>query len=141
MTSDTMETKARIVLDTNVIISAILFGGKPRQVLDTVLTGRTSAVISPLLLAELSEVMHKKFPFHAAEFEYIQEQIQSEFELIHPHQTIHILHDEPDNRVLEAALEGKCHYIITGDRELLALATYKKVNIITPETFLQQARA
>lgn len=124
------------MLDTNVIVSAILFGGKPRQVLETTLAGQNLAVTSPVLIAELSEIMHKKFPFKTNELEYIEEQIKSEFEIVHPRQALNKLHDEADNRVLETASVGKCKFIITGDKELLQLAKFKNIQIVTPNYFL-----
>jgi predicted nucleic acid-binding protein len=47
------------------------------------------------------------------------------------------LKDEPDNRVLECAVEGLCEYIVTGDKALLALNMYQNVRIVTVETFLR----
>ncbi len=46
--------------------------------------------------------------------------------------------DRDDNRVLEAAVEGDCDFIITGDRDLLELCKYKKIKIITPAQFLAE---
>ncbi|MBI2040465.1 putative toxin-antitoxin system toxin component, PIN family [Candidatus Microgenomates bacterium] len=55
-----------------------------------------------------------------------------------PHETLHILRDEDDNRVLEAAREGNCDFIVTGDQDLLDLGKYKKIKILTSEEFLLQ---
>lgn len=50
-------------------------------------------------------------------------------------QELHILADEPDNRVLEAAIAGGADYIVTGDRHLLDLNEYEGIEIITPARF------
>lgn len=62
MSLDTDENRVKVVLDTNILISAIIFGGKPNQVLLLVLKDKIQAITSPILLAELREVLNKKFP-------------------------------------------------------------------------------
>ena len=126
----------RVVLDTNVLISAIGFGGKPRQVLTAVLKKELSAVTSPILLAELEEILGKKLDFEPVMIQLILKEIENEFIIVHPSKTIKVLSDDDDNRVLEAAQEGKCNYIITGDKELLELKKYKSISILTPDSFL-----
>jgi len=51
---------------------------------------------------------------------------------------IHVLADEPDNRILECAIAAKAHYIVTGDRAMLALETHKGIQIVTPRAFLKE---
>lgn len=54
-----------------------------------------------------------------------------------PRDTIDVLKADPDdNRVLEAAVQGKCKYIVTGDRELLKLGTFQNMQILTPDEFI-----
>lgn len=136
MNTGTSASKIKVVLDTNVIISAIGFGGKPRIILELVLTKNIQAISSNVLLAELEDVIYKKFPLLASEFEIINKQLRKNFKIVKPKKSIHILKDEPDNRVLEAAQEGKCQYIITGDKELLNLDSFERIRIITADEFL-----
>lgn len=126
-----------VLLDTNIIISAIGFGGIPRKILSLVLEKRICAVSSPVLLAELEDVIAKKFPFLVSELNTIQRQIKRKFMLVVPKKSLHVVKDEADNRVLEAAVEGNCRYIITRDKELLALETFRKVKIVTSGQFLK----
>lgn len=125
-----------VVLDTNVIVSAIVFGGKPRSIVDLVVKKELRAISSPLLLAELGDVLHKKFRVSELEANKIERQIRKNFVMVYPTTAIHVLTDEPDNRVLEAGIAGKSNYIITGDKELLKLKRYKKIEIRTPGEFL-----
>ena len=125
----------RILLDTNILISALLFGGKPRRILQSIINKQYVAVTSPILLSELADVLRKKFDYSKQAVEAVDMQIRKQFDLVVPRKTINILADIPDNRVLEAAVEGECEVIITGDAELLALKSYRTIHIITPDTF------
>ncbi|HVF69360.1 MAG TPA: putative toxin-antitoxin system toxin component, PIN family [Xanthomonadales bacterium] len=137
MSSATVANRTKIVLDTNIIISAIGFGGKPRQILLLVLDNKVKGVTSNILLAELDEVINKKFPALEPDLERITKKIKKRFIFVHPTETMNIQKDKDDNRVLEAAVEGKCNYIITGDKELLELAAYQKIKILTSGEFLK----
>ncbi len=132
-----MASHPRVLLDTNVIISALLFGGKPRQLLKQVQRFEIEAVISPQLLSELFEVLIKKFGFSKDKIQLTEYLIENSFNQVYPSCELDILKDKDDNRVLEAAVEGKCNVIITGDKELLELAQYRNIKIITAEQFLK----
>ncbi len=132
-----MAKPPKILLDTNVIISALVFGGKPRKILESVQRFKIEAVISPQLLSELSEVLTKKFGFNKEKIQLTEGLIKRCFKQIYPSQQFDVFKDKDDNRVLEAAVEGKCNIIITGDKELLELAHFKDIEIMTPEEFLQ----
>lgn len=136
MTSDTNENLPKIVLDTNILISAIGFGGKPRAILSLTLEYKVQAITSRILLAELEEVIGKKFPKLVYELSIIRKRINKKFTLVQPKNTLHIVRDPDDNRVLEAAVEGNCDYIVTGDIDLLEIKDYKNIKIVTPDEFL-----
>lgn len=136
-----MARKLRAVLDTNILISAIVYKGKPRQVLDLALEENIEAFTSPILLAELTEALTKKFSLTLREISTIEEQIKDIFEIVYPKKTLHVQRDEADNRVLEAAVEGKCDYIVTGDKELLELNKYKSIKIVNAYQFLKENRS
>ncbi|MEK7504238.1 MAG: putative toxin-antitoxin system toxin component, PIN family [Patescibacteria group bacterium] len=125
----------RVVLDTNVLVSAIVFGGIPQKVLSLVFKGDLTGITSVSLMAELSEVIHKKFPFDKQDLEYWEEQMRMDFEVVNPRNSLKVARDDDDNRVLEAAITGKCEYIVTGDEDLLSLKKYKNIKILTPAEF------
>ncbi len=128
--------KIRVVLDTNVLVSAIVFGGNPKKILDSVLRGEVVGVTSVSLAAELSEVVHKKFPFRNADLEYLEEQMKIDFETARPRKVLRVARDIDDNMVLEAAVAGECNFIVTGDEDLLILGKYKGIKIMTPSEFM-----
>lgn len=129
----------RVVLDTNILISAIHFGGKPRMILNLVEESNSTikAIASPVLLAELGETFAKKFNFDQGHVEEIKSTIEDGFELVYPKKELDVVRDRDDNRVLEAAVEGNCEYIITGDKDLLRLKVYRSIKIVTPQQFLE----
>lgn len=128
----------RVLLDTNILISAHVFGGKPEQIYNLVLERQIEAVTSQILIAELTETLTKKFDFDLVRIEQFKKIIKKHFKMVYPKKTINILRDDDDNRVLEAAITGKCDAIITGDKELLELASYRHIKILTPEQFLKK---
>lgn len=136
MATDTARIPLKVVLDTNILISALLFGGKPRQILKLVLNKQIKAVTSLILLAELSDVLMKKFDFSLEKTSLFEQKIKKYFQVVYPTQTINILKDTADNRVLEAAKTGDCQIIVTGDKELLELKEYKEIKILTADEFL-----
>lgn len=127
----------KVVLDTNILFSAIGFGGKPYQILLKVVGEEIEAITSHILLAELQEVLSKKLPLSEEDLQYTLENIKESFTIVQPRKTINIVKDEDDNRVLEAAVEGRCQYIVTGDKELLRLSSFKNIAILTAWQFLQ----
>ena len=131
----------RIVLDSNILISAYVFGGKPEAVLSLIISEKVQGITTWVLISEFLDILRKKFNVSHAEILEIEEEIKGTFEIVFPSKTIQIVRDEDDNRVLEAAVEGECQYIITGDKDLLDLGKYKKIKILTAEQFLLQFQA
>lgn len=137
MNSGTNENRTKVLLDTNILISALIFGGEPRKIFLLTLERKIQAVTSPILLAELREVISKKFPKLIPNLAIIEKIIKKSFTIVQPEISVNILKDTDDNRVLEAAVEGKCSFIITGDKELLELKSFKDIGIVKVSNFLR----
>lgn len=131
------ESFVKVVLDTNVIVSGLIYGGKPEQVLYLIQQPQIKALVSPILKAEINEVLIKKFNFTPEKIILTEEFITENFQTIYPTISINKVKDEDDNRVLEAAVEEGCNYIITGDRELLELRSFNDIKIMTVDQFLE----
>lgn len=133
-------TKRRIVVDTNVLISAIMFGGKPREVLRRVLARDVECCISTPLLDELRGVLERpKFGFSREQAAQVAEELRDVCQLIEPQDRLTVVReDPPDNRVLECAIECGAQVVITGDLHLLRLETYGGVVVLTPADYLEQ---
>lgn len=131
-----MAVNPKVVLDTNVIVSAVGYGGKPGQIFLLALEEKIHAVTSEALLAEVQEILIKKLAMSSSDVELTMGEIEDKFEIVAPKKSLHVVRDEDDNRVLEAAWEGNCDFIITGDSDLLNLGKYKNIKILTAEEFL-----
>jgi len=125
----------RVVLDTNIYISA-LFGGNPEEVYRGALQGRFQLVTSPTILAELARILREKFSLPEAEITAYIRQIGRHADIVRPQQRLRVLGDDADNRVLECALKGKASAIVSGDRHLLDLREYRGIPILRPVQFL-----
>jgi putative PIN family toxin of toxin-antitoxin system len=128
----------RVVLDTNVLVSALIFpGGSPELVYRLVLDERIELISSRTLLAELGRVLEGKFGWEAARVEQAVAQLTRVATLVEPVAVIaDITADPADNRVLEAAAAGDAPAIVSGDRHLLSLGRWRVIPIQTPADFL-----
>ena len=126
----------KVVLDTNILVSSLIFGQKPQQIENLILEKNVIGITSSILLAELADVLTKKFHFNEFRLKQTEKKIEKNFIFVQPTSIIKILKDDSDNRVLEAAVEGKCQYIITGDKELLNLGKFKGIKIVKVAEFL-----
>lgn len=127
----------KVVLDTNILISGWIFKNNCQAILNLVREKKIAAYTSPLLLAELTDVIYKKFPQSIPFFPRFYKEINATFGKVHPDFSIDILADKADNRVLEAAIKSRSSSIVTADKALLALNTYQNITIISPSNFLQ----
>jgi len=122
----------RIVIDTNVLISAIFWPGKPKQLLNAVRRGEIIFISSESLLEELKGVLIslvKPFRLGEAEADLIIGHLKEISNVVHPKREIHVCRDEADNRVLECVLDGQADFIITGDKDLLELGIFEGIKI------------
>ena len=133
----------RIVLDTNVLISAILFGGKPRRVLDLVISGSVDCTLSTAILDELKDVLQRpKFGFPAEVCFHIIEELHSACDIISPSVSLDVIRSDPDdNRILECAVKAHAHFIVSGDPHFLDLGKFEKIRILSPADYLKEFEA
>ncbi len=130
----------RIVCDTNVLVSAILYGGRPREVLETLITGRAQGFISPALEKELRGVLSRpKFGLTPGQTDLVGRTLRDLVVLVHPRHEVLVIKDDPDdNAVLACAVEAAADCIVTGDEHLLALKHYQGIDIQSPAAFLDR---
>jgi putative PIN family toxin of toxin-antitoxin system len=131
--------KPKFVLDSNVFISAVAFGGKPREILDLAVKGLIEVAVSDDILEEIKEVLEgNKFQFPAKIVYALITEIEDLADLVEPKKGIGAILDDPeDNRVLECAVESGANGIISGDYHLLALGSMGKIKIMNPDEFLR----
>jgi putative PIN family toxin of toxin-antitoxin system len=130
----------RVVADTNVLVSALIFpGGSPEAFYRLVLEGQIELVTSRPLLVELGRVLVDKFGWEPQRAEEAVEQVIRLAEIVEPREAVSELEADPaDNRVLEAAAEGGADAIVSGDRHLLGLGSWRGIPIEAPAAFLSK---
>jgi len=128
----------KVAVDTNVLVSATLFGGNPEKILDLVREGKIELIISEAVLEEFKEVLKRKFGFSLDMAELTVSDIKEISSLVTPTQKVDVVKGKKaDNRILECGIAGKVKYIVSGDKHLLTLREYKSIKILSPAEFLR----
>lgn len=128
----------RIVLDTNVLISAVLFGGHPRELLQHAIQGRIRPVTSTRLLDELEELLERRFGFSPVAAAETRSEFEVLAEVVELIDVPRVCRDPDDDEVLAAAVLGRVTAIVTGDQDLLDLGMHDGIEILTPGFFARR---
>lgn len=134
----------RFVLDTNVVVSALVFGGTPLQLLHAAVTGDVLLFTSPVLLAELREVLarpHLAGPL-ARKQSSVERAIAKYGELalrVAPTSAPRVVPNDPDDdHVIACALAAQADIVVSGDRDLLDLQQHQGIAILTASEALKR---
>ncbi len=134
-----MSSSARYVLDTNTLVSAVLFEhSTPGQAFRRALK-RGEILVSPATLEELAEVLQReKFDRYvtATEREEFLEAFVERATFVEPTEEIRICRDAKDDKFLELAVSGGATYLISGDNDLRSLHPFRGIAIVTAAEFL-----
>lgn len=130
----------RVVADTNVLISALLFGGVSDQVFLAGLRGEIQLINSDPLLKELERVLKNKFKLDVHFVREVIDEVRNVAEVVEVSSHIDVIsHPDEDNRVLECAVDGRADFIVTGDtRHILPLKEYRGIKILSPSEFIRR---
>lgn len=129
----------RVVIDSNVWLSALVFGGNPRRIFEKCINEGHIIVVSEGLLTEIRRILASKFPDFADDFEALLVALRPRLLYIQLGAiSVDVSRDPDDNMVIETALIGFAKYIISGDKDLLVLKSYKKVDIVDPGLWLER---
>jgi len=132
----------KAILDTNVIISAVIFGGKPRRVLNLAIEGKISLFFSEPMFEEIREILGgRKFLFTAPQLLAVERELEAISDTVYPDKSIKIVKDDPDDDVfIECALAADADYIVSGDKHLLDLKSYGNIKIVNAAEFIELVR-
>lgn len=138
----------RIVLDTNILISALVSDkGASAHILARCQAGELELLISPDSMAELRRVL--TYPRIRKRVKYSDEQIErfaaflAQFAIVlTPPTEIHIVAaDADDDKFVALALTGEAQYLVSGDDHLLSIGQYQGIKILKPAAFLRLWKA
>jgi len=131
----------RVVLDTNVIVSACLFKGSLAKLVELWKRGDIVPVISKETFSELRTVLHyPKFAMTPDEVKtIIADEILPYFDVVEIKDKVNgVCRDSYDDMFLSVAVGAAASWIVTGDKDLLALGKYGGTRIVTPNEFLKR---
>ena len=128
--------KLRIVLDTNVVLSVLLFGGRLEFIRKALKDGQLRLLFSEDTLEELVRVLHyPKFGLEDEEIDFlIYVEVLPYAEVVENVVEIdkEICRDKDDIKFLECAVSGKADYVVSGDDDLVSIGEFEGIKIITP---------
>lgn len=129
---------ARVVIDTNVLVSALLKDGNPRRLLLKLLDEYT-VILSSQMLAELADVLSRdKFSVTNAQVERFISILLKKSTVVPVDFSLKVISVDPDDDVvLNTALNGKASYIVSGDKHLLVLKKFEKIEIVKVNEMLK----
>ncbi len=129
---------ARAVLDTNVFVSALISGGKPRELLRKGIANELTIVTSKEILGELVSVLSRPvFDMNEDEIRRIIIDIIQISEIITPTSKFIVVKEDPDDDIfLNVAYDGRADYIVSGDKHLLLLGEFKGAKIVSVKEML-----
>ncbi len=135
--------REKVVLDTNVLISGVLFeDGTEAEILQSAANADIDVFTSPDILAEFAEVIARpKLQLNREEVSAACEFILSLTKLIMPMKPVKAqVRDPGDLKLLECGREAKADFIVTGDKDLVILGRFDKAKIVTPSKFARRLR-
>jgi putative PIN family toxin of toxin-antitoxin system len=127
----------RIVVDTNIYISAIFWGGKPREIIDLGRDNRVHIFTSLEIENEIAEKLRTKFRLDEEEINQILLDFSTLTVPVKVTTKIEALPDDPeDNKFIECAVLSGANYIVSGDKHLLELKEYSGIKILKASEYL-----
>ena len=140
-----MTGKPRAFLDTNILVSGMVFAGNERKLLDAIIDGKLGLVLSADVIDEANSVLMKKFPKQAVLFPLFlrlvkHERIPKSAYKGSEEQYSRLVGDKADVPILTAAATSRSDYLVTGDKGLLSLKRVEDTEIIQTWKLLKRLR-
>jgi len=140
-----MTGKPRVSLDTNTLVSGMVFAGNERKLLDAIIDEKLELVLSAAVIDEVNAVLERKFPKHAVLFPLFLRLVKHEKISKSAYKGSEKLYakltgDEADAPILAAAATSRVDYLVTGDKKLLALKWVGDVEIIQTWKLLKRLK-
>jgi putative PIN family toxin of toxin-antitoxin system len=127
----------KVVFDTNILVSAMLWRGTPYRCLLAIRAGLAELVLSPPIMEEFRGVLSKKFAMTKEEAEENIAVVLESSTLIEIPGTLRVVTDDPeDDKFIETALVTGAQWLVSGDKHLLRLGGYRGIKVISARAFL-----
>lgn len=127
----------RVVFDTNIFVSAFgIPGGNAEEAYLHAVQGAFELFTSVSILTETANTLRGKFEWSDEKIQRLLRSISKTAIVLKTRPDLHILTDEPDNRILECALLAEANIVVSGDRHLLSLKRYRGISVVKLADFL-----
>lgn len=127
----------RVTADSNILISALQYGGKPLTLLDMAQDGRVELAISDDILTETLRILRDKFHHTTEWLQDAENHLREITTYVLPAERLDVVTADPDdNRVLECAVAADSEVIVSGDTHLLQLGTFRGIPVMTVAAYL-----
>jgi len=131
--------KERLVIDTNILISALGWNGKPRQLFKQIIDQRYELFISIKQIEELRRVLdYPRLNFSQSQKTRFLRILEETAAIIDTRLNLNVADDSKDNMLIECAVESNAGYIISGDDDLKRIRSYRGIKIISVSEFLKE---
>jgi uncharacterized protein len=132
----------RVAADTNILVSGLTFrDSNPYRLLELARAGEIDVAVSDAILDELADVLVRTFDWPDADVQEVKRQFGLFARHVAPVEVLHAVTDDPDdNAILECAVAAGCAYIVSGDRHVLQLGSFRSVPVLKVADFLEIVR-
>lgn len=133
----------KVVLDANVWISAMLWGGKPAAIIKAAEMGKVNIIVSEAIIGEISQVLNypkltKIYQAENLQHEELMEAVLRVAKFVEVTKKVNVVIDHPaDDKYIECALAAGADYLVSGDKHLLNVGGYKGTRVVSVNEFLQ----
>jgi putative PIN family toxin of toxin-antitoxin system len=129
----------KIVVDTNVLVSGVFFGGLPRKILSAIVGKKITACATTEIINEYEEIVQEMIERKQGHInQTILAPLIQSMEIIESVTRIEICRDPDDDKFIECAKDSRALYIVSGDKDLLVLGEYENIQIVTAKDFCQK---
>ena len=132
----------KIVVDTNVLISGVFFGGFPRKILNSIIEGKVTACATTEIIDEYEEIIQEMIERKQG---HINRQILAplvqKLEIVSPITHVEQSRDPDDDKFLGCAQDAGALYIVSGDKDLLVIKQFNTIQIVTAKAFCEMYEA
>ena len=129
----------RIVIDTNMLVSGVFFGGFPRKILSAVVSRKITACATAEIINEYEEIVQEMIDRKQGHIDKaILTPLINAMEIIEPITHVEICRDPDDDKFLGCAKDSHALYIVSGDKDLLVMEEYENIQIMTAKDFYEK---
>ena len=128
----------KIVVDTNVVISGVFFGGFPQKILKAIVDKKIVACATTEIIEEYEEIVAEMIKRKQGSLNHnLLAPLVNTMEIIISSSAVKLCRDPDDDKFLNCAKDANAFYIVSGDKDLLVLQEFENIKIITAKEFCE----